>query len=106
MLCSLRAAVFETTLNATHSADLSALATFLEMVGKFGVAAFISVLYAYTAELYPTVLRNVGFGLCCSVARLGSITSPYVLYLGKRKENHTRCVCVAVDCRETSDVSY
>ncbi|KAM6970041.1 uncharacterized protein FYW47_005309 [Aplochiton taeniatus] len=61
---------------------LQALAVALEMVGKFGFTMAFSVVYIYTAELYPTVVRNVGIGICSSAARIGSITAPYVIYLG------------------------
>ncbi|XP_029925526.1 solute carrier family 22 member 5 [Myripristis murdjan] len=54
----------------------------LEMFGKFGFTMAFSVVYIYTAEIYPTVLRNVGIGMCSSAARIGSITAPYVIYLG------------------------
>uniref|UniRef100_A0A3P9IYV1 Solute carrier family 22 member 5 n=1 Tax=Oryzias latipes TaxID=8090 RepID=A0A3P9IYV1_ORYLA len=54
----------------------------LEMTGKFGFTMAFSIVYIYTAELYPTVLRNVGMGVCSSAARIGSITAPYIIYLG------------------------
>ncbi|KAM9729296.1 organic cation/carnitine transporter 2-like [Menidia menidia] len=54
----------------------------LEMTGKFGFTMAFSIVYIYTAEIYPTVLRNVGMGMCSSAARIGSITAPYVIYLG------------------------
>ncbi|XP_072230803.1 organic cation/carnitine transporter 2-like [Leuresthes tenuis] len=54
----------------------------LEMTGKFGFTMAFSTVYIYTAEIYPTVLRNVGMGMCSSAARIGSITAPYVIYLG------------------------
>lgn len=53
------------------------------MTGKFGFTMAFSIVYIYTAEIYPTVLRNVGMGMCSSAARIGSITAPYVIYLGK-----------------------
>ena len=58
------------------------------LTGKFGFTMAFSVVYIYTAELYPTVLRNIGIGMCSSAARIGSITAPYVIYLGtwQRKE--------------------
>lgn len=31
--------------------------TGLAMVGKFGIAASFAVIYVYTAEIFPTVLR-------------------------------------------------
>ena len=42
-----------------------------------------STVYIYTAEVYPTVLRNMGIGICSSAARIGSITAPYIVNLGK-----------------------
>lgn len=53
------------------------------MTGKFGFTMAFSIVYIYTAEIYPTVLRNVGMGMCSSAARIGSIIAPYVIYLGK-----------------------
>ncbi|XP_044083904.1 solute carrier family 22 member 5 isoform X1 [Neovison vison] len=58
------------------------LATILVMVGKFGVTAAFSMVYVYTAELYPTVVRNMGVGVSSTASRLGSILSPYFVYLG------------------------
>lgn len=53
------------------------------MVGKFGVTAAFSMVYVYTAELYPTVVRNMGVGVSSTASRLGSILSPYFVYLGE-----------------------
>ncbi|XP_074529206.1 solute carrier family 22 member 4 [Halichoeres trimaculatus] len=62
--------------------SLQNLALALVMTGKFGFTMAFSIVYIYTAEIYPTVLRNVGMGMCSSAARIGSITAPYVIYLG------------------------
>ncbi|XP_042544926.1 solute carrier family 22 member 5 [Dipodomys spectabilis] len=62
--------------------DLYYLATVLVMVGKFGITAAFSMVYVYTAELYPTVVRNMGVGVSSTASRLGSILSPYFIYLG------------------------
>ncbi|XP_068600495.1 solute carrier family 22 member 4-like [Brachionichthys hirsutus] len=61
--------------------SLHYLALALEMTGKFGFTMAFGVVYVYTVEIYPTVLRNVGLGMCSSAARIGSITAPYVIYL-------------------------
>lgn len=66
----------------SSSSALHYVALALEMTGKFGFTMAFSVVYIYTAEVYPTVLRNVGMGMCSSAARIGSITAPYVIYLG------------------------
>ncbi|GAB1296069.1 Solute carrier family 22 member 21 [Apodemus speciosus] len=62
--------------------DLHYLSTILLMVGKFGITSAYSMVYVYTAELYPTVVRNMGVGVSSTASRLGSILSPYFVYLG------------------------
>ncbi|XP_067852250.1 organic cation/carnitine transporter 2-like isoform X3 [Heptranchias perlo] len=62
--------------------NLSVLTTVLVMVGKFGTTCAFSMVYVYTAELYPTAVRNMGVGVSSMACRLGSIISPYVFYLG------------------------
>ncbi|XP_015102060.2 organic cation/carnitine transporter 2 [Vicugna pacos] len=62
--------------------ELNSLAIVLVMVGKFGVTAAFAMVYVYTAELYPTVVRNMGVGVSSTASRLGSILSPYFIYLG------------------------
>ena len=46
--------------------------------GKFGAAASFSIVYLYTAELYPTVVRSTAVGLCSMMARIGGIAAPQV----------------------------
>ena len=64
------------------------------LTGKFGFTMAFSVVYIYTAELYPTVLRNIGIGMCSSAARIGSITAPYVIYLGRWKGKESPKFCL------------
>ncbi|XP_042307072.1 solute carrier family 22 member 5-like [Sceloporus undulatus] len=63
-------------------AYLSVLSVVLVMIGKFGITAAFSMVYVYTAELYPTVVRNMGVGASSMASRFGSILSPYFVYLG------------------------
>ncbi|XP_072517950.1 solute carrier family 22 member 4-like [Salminus brasiliensis] len=62
--------------------DLPELSIFLEMVGKFGITAAFCVVYAVTSELFPTVVRNMAMGICSMSARIGSIISPFIIFLG------------------------
>lgn len=57
------------------------LAITLEMTGKFAVTTAYAIVYAYSAEIYPTVLRNSAVGACSMAARIGSITAPFFIYL-------------------------
>ncbi|XP_062976772.1 organic cation/carnitine transporter 2-like [Elgaria multicarinata webbii] len=61
---------------------LNVLSIILVMTGKFGITSSFSMVYVYTAELYPTVVRNMGVGACSMASRFGSILSPYFVYLG------------------------
>ncbi|XP_068187539.1 organic cation/carnitine transporter 2-like [Antennarius striatus] len=53
----------------------------LEMLGKFAITTGTSLMYVYTAELYPTVIRNTATGTCNTVSRIGSCTAPFLLKL-------------------------
>ncbi|ESO85014.1 hypothetical protein LOTGIDRAFT_131176 [Lottia gigantea] len=54
----------------------------LSMVGKFGVSAAFGSVYIFSAELYPTVVRNSGMGASSMAARIGGIICPYIADLG------------------------
>ncbi|XP_029314227.1 solute carrier family 22 member 5-like isoform X2 [Cottoperca gobio] len=53
----------------------------LVLLGKFGIIAAIGVLYMFTGELSPTVIRNTAMSSCATFSRLGSSVSPYLLQL-------------------------
>nr|XP_046266417.1 solute carrier family 22 member 5-like isoform X4 [Scatophagus argus] len=61
--------------------SLSYLSVALEMLGKFAVTSCSALMYTYTAELYPTVLRNTATGACSTVSRVGSCITPFLLEL-------------------------
>ncbi|XP_004696658.1 solute carrier family 22 member 4 [Echinops telfairi] len=54
----------------------------LVMLGKFGITSAFSMLYVFTAELYPTMVRNMAVGITSMASRVGSIIAPYFVYLG------------------------
>ncbi|XP_013777238.1 organic cation transporter protein-like, partial [Limulus polyphemus] len=53
------------------------------MCGKFFVTAAFAIVYVYTAELFPTVVRNVGVGSSSMFARIGSMVAPFLKELSK-----------------------
>ncbi|XP_030010419.1 solute carrier family 22 member 4-like [Sphaeramia orbicularis] len=63
--------------------DLPAVGVFLEMLGKFGITSAFCVVYAVSSEHFPTVIRNTAMGCCSMAARVGSIVSPFIIYLSK-----------------------
>ncbi|XP_063148401.1 solute carrier family 22 member 4 [Candoia aspera] len=62
--------------------DLHILSLILVMLGKFGITSAFSMLYVYTAELYPTTVRNMAVGAASMSSRVGSIIAPYFVFLG------------------------
>jgi hypothetical protein len=53
------------------------------VMGKFGVASAFALLFVYTTELFPTVVRNAALGANSSVARIGGIAAPMVVLLAE-----------------------
>ncbi|XP_053298025.1 organic cation/carnitine transporter 2-like [Pleuronectes platessa] len=63
--------------------DLPIVAVILEMLGKFGITSAFCIVYAISSELFPTVIRNTAMGCCSMSARIGTIMSPFIIYLGQ-----------------------
>ncbi|XP_055695059.1 organic cation transporter protein [Lutzomyia longipalpis] len=53
------------------------------MIGKFTISAGNTIMPVYTAELYPTAIRNAGVGACNVAAGLALILTPYLEMLNK-----------------------
>ncbi|KAH9525172.1 hypothetical protein Btru_000528, partial [Bulinus truncatus] len=64
------------------SEEVSWMTVVLSLVGKFGASAAFAVIHIYTAELFPTVMRNSGMGLSSFMARTGGLLSPYIADIG------------------------
>ena len=39
-----------------------------------------AMLYPFSTEVYPTLLRTVGFGMCGGVGRVGATVIPYLIF--------------------------
>ncbi|KAK3096979.1 hypothetical protein FSP39_005334 [Pinctada imbricata] len=61
-------------------ASLNWITVTLAMLGKLLISVAFGVVYVYTGELFPTVVRGVVLSLSSFGARLGSLITPY-LYL-------------------------
>ncbi|GAB6023621.1 hypothetical protein CHUAL_008389 [Chamberlinius hualienensis] len=64
-----------------NTSEYSWLTITLATLGKFGAAAAFAVIYVFTAELYPTGIRNNGIAFSSFAGHLGSVIAPYIAQL-------------------------
>merc|ERR1712130_709929 len=50
----------------------------LALIAKLGAAMAFNVTFMFTAQLYPTSIRNSAVGMCSTVARLGGLMAPWI----------------------------
>ncbi|MFT7797563.1 solute carrier family 22 member 16 [Arapaima gigas] len=62
---------------------ISPLTTFLSLTGKFAIGIAFGIIYLYTCELYPTVIRSLAVGSGSVMCRLGSVVAPFCVYLSE-----------------------
>ncbi|XP_076278344.1 organic cation transporter [Lasioglossum baleicum] len=62
-------------------ADTQWLVVCLAMIGKLTITSSYGAIYIFTAEQFPTVIRNHGLGACSTFARIGGVIAPYVIHL-------------------------
>ncbi|XP_037837338.1 organic cation transporter protein isoform X2 [Kryptolebias marmoratus] len=69
----------------------SVVRTVLAMIGKFGITASLSIIYVYSAEVFPTVIRQNGIGIGSMCARTGGVLAP-MMYLLRNISPHAPMV--------------
>ncbi|KAJ0060792.1 hypothetical protein NL108_001653, partial [Boleophthalmus pectinirostris] len=62
-------------------ANIHALTIALSMIGKFSIAIAFGLIYLYTCELYPTIIRSLAVGSGSMMCRVGSVVAPFCVYL-------------------------
>jgi len=75
--CMLFAGIVLTITIFIDKSQTSLLVT-LSMLGKLAITSSYGTVYIFSAELYPTVVRNVGMGASSMSARIGGILCPYI----------------------------
>jgi hypothetical protein len=61
---------------------MSIIVTVLALVAKFAISFTFNAIYMITAELYPTVIRNLAVSICQGFGRFGAVISPEIQLLG------------------------
>ncbi|XP_072037353.1 organic cation transporter protein-like [Amphiura filiformis] len=70
-----------TTCVITSFLDPGLAVTCVAMLGKFSAAASFSIIYIFSAEIYPTPVRTAGTGLSSAASRVGGMVAPLIFLL-------------------------
>ncbi|KAK0169034.1 hypothetical protein PV327_002783 [Microctonus hyperodae] len=62
--------------------DKSSVQIYLASLGLSGSMVGFVTLYLYTGEVFPTVVRNVGMGLCSVLSKFASMIAPFITAMG------------------------
>ncbi|XP_022095297.1 organic cation transporter protein-like [Acanthaster planci] len=65
------------------AADYEIPIVVMAVFGKFCITCSFGVAFLYSTEIFPTPVRNIGFGMSSFCGRVGSIVAPFVVYLDK-----------------------
>jgi len=65
--------------DAEQSCMEKSFSVFFAMLVKFGISLFANILITYTSEIYPTVVRSLGYGLNMTAGRLGAVFMPMIV---------------------------
>lgn len=81
LICSLSFILIALTphILPNHSGEVVVL--LLSFFARAAVSAEFNLFYIYIAELFPTSVRNMAFGLCNNIGRVGGILSTHVPFL-------------------------
>ena len=82
--------------NSLVKEHVALLVTF-SMLGKLAITSSYGTVYIFSAELFPTVVRNVGMGTASLSARIGGILCPYINML-----RWNRIICISLTSESIS----
>ena len=68
----------------------------LALLGKGGIASSYIIIYIWTAELFPTSIRNVGIGASSLFLSIGGMIAPYTAHLVSMS-NHSNYSIISKD---------
>ena len=72
----------------------------MAILGKMCVTATFAIIYLYSCEIYPTVVRSVGVSSSSVFARVGGAVAPFVGSLDKVRTSFQPCSVVLMEVNE------
>ncbi|EDW80822.1 uncharacterized protein Dwil_GK11735 [Drosophila willistoni] len=76
--------------------DMNWLIIVFAMIGKMAITSSYGTIYIFSAEQFPTVVRNVALGASSMMARVGGILAPYLKLLGEIWQPLPLIICGAL----------
>ncbi|XP_067664999.1 solute carrier family 22 member 6-B-like [Haliotis asinina] len=67
---------------AVNEGNAAIASTVFSCFGAMGSHEFMSTLFFYTPEIFPTTMRNVGVGSSAAIGRIGCILTPFIILMG------------------------
>ncbi|GFS02943.1 solute carrier family 22 member [Elysia marginata] len=65
------------------STGMNAVRLTFVMMGKFAITGAYTTVYLYSAEIFPTSIRNHGMGVSSFFENFGSIAAPFIVFAAK-----------------------
>ncbi|GFN80514.1 solute carrier family 22 member [Plakobranchus ocellatus] len=65
------------------SVGMNAVRLTFVMMGKFAITGAYTTVYLYSAEIFPTSIRNHGMGVSSFFENFGSISAPFIVFAAK-----------------------
>ena len=76
----------------------------LAMVGKLGIAGAFAIIWIYSSELFPTVIRNSGMGTSSVCAGLGGVLAPYIANMVRSQSSKNVAVANGISAAVAKDI--
>ncbi|XP_033637976.1 organic cation transporter protein-like [Asterias rubens] len=68
-------------MKTVDGADLTVPIVVMAIIAKLCITCAFSINLIFCSEIFPTPVRNVGFGIGAVVANIGTVVAPFILYL-------------------------
>ena len=78
-------------------AELAGFTTVLVVIARLCTSAALAMLQIFTLELFPTVARATGLGICMVAGCTGSLVVPIVLDLVKYRSDQIVSISIRYD---------
>jgi len=70
--------------NCTLCTGVVVVRVTLTMIGKAAITYSYALIYLFTPEIYPTLIRGAGLGIGTMMSRIGGVCAPLIAHFVSR----------------------